>query len=303
VSPWRWLPAQHRPHDARARTNYPGKGRIIHGVSNAVQGLPPPLVACFEACFEEGRAAWPGISIELGEFVRRLRQLEVAEDDLVKRPAELTLAFACAGGDAVAIRYFDAAFMPAVSHHVGRFNLPADTVDDIRQRVRMKQLVGTAPGISRYRGRGPLGAWVRVAAVRVALDVIAESDPPALSLDIDVPELWSALNEGPEVETLKKLYRDRLVTGLEESLRLLEPRERTLLRLHIVDNLGIDSIARIYKVHRATVARQLIAVRRRIFDLLREKLAIRFGISTAELRSVAKVLQSEIHISAQRILA
>jgi RNA polymerase sigma-70 factor (ECF subfamily) len=139
--------------------------------------------------------------------------------------------------------------------------------------------------------------------VRVALDVVAETGAPTAALDIDLPELWSSLHEGPEVETLKKVYRERLMSGLEESLALLEARDRTLLRLHVVDNLGIDAIARIYRVHRATAARWLIAIRGRIFELLRERLAVRFDISTAELRSVVKLLRSEIHLSAQRVLA
>jgi len=255
------------------------------------------------ARLEEGKAAWPGISLALPELARRVRDLGVAPEDLEARAAELVLAFACAAGDPAAIGWFDARFLSAIGAYVNRFNLPDHLVDEVRQRVRMKQLLGDAPGISHYRGRGPLGAWVRVTAVRVALDVMAESGEPTASLDLDLSELWSSLNEGPEVETLKRAYRERLMSGLEESLALLEPRDRTLLRLHVVDNLGIDAIARIYRVHRATAARWLIAIRRRVFELLRDKLALRFGMSTTELRSVVRLLQSEIHLSARRVLA
>ena len=253
--------------------------------------------------FEEARAAWPGISIGFAEFARRARELEVSDQDLAARGPDLVLAFACAEGDPVALRIFETELMSAIGSYVGRFNLAADLVDEVRQRVRMKQLLGSPPGISRYRGRGPLGAWVRVTAVRAALDVMAESGTSTASLDIDLPELWSSLNEGPEVETLKKVYRERLMGALEESLKGLSARERTLLRLHVVDGLGIDVIGRIYRVHRATVARWLIAVRGAIFEHMREKLAIRFGISSAELRSVVRMLGGEIHLSAQRILA
>ena len=250
----------------------------------------------------EGRAAWPGISLEPAEFVRRLRELDVRREDLEARAPELVLAFACAAGDPAAIGWFDARFLSVIGTYVTRFNLPVHVIDEVRQRVRMKQLLGDLPGIARYRGRGPLGAWVRVTAVRVAVDVATESATTLPSLDIDLPELWRSFDEGPEVETLKKVYRERLMSALEESLTLLEPRDRTLLRLHVVDDLGIDAMARIYRVHRATVARWLVAIRRRIFEILRDKLALRFGMSTTELRSVIKLLQSEIHLSAQRVL-
>jgi len=50
-------------------------------------------------------------------------------------------------------------------------------------------------------------------------------------------------------------------------------RERTLLRMPLVDRLNIDRLGVIYRVNRATVARWLVAIRRRLFEEVRRELA------------------------------
>lgn len=61
-------------------------------------------------------------------------------------------------------------------------------------------------------------------------------------------------------------------------------------------------IGRIYHVHRATVARWLVAIRGRVFDDLRGRVALNWGTSTNDLRSLVRILRDEIHVSARRIL-
>src|SRR6185369_13052979 len=59
---------------------------IIEAVLDATQDeeLPAERLA-------EGRAAWPGISLEPAAFVRRLRELDVRREDLEARAPELVL--------------------------------------------------------------------------------------------------------------------------------------------------------------------------------------------------------------------
>ncbi len=101
---------------------------------------------------------------------------------------------------------------------------------------------------------------------------------------------------------MKHAYRDRLIGALEESIQSLDARDKTLLRLNVVDGLNIDVIGRIYKVHRATVARWLVAIRRKIFDDLRARAALHWGASSGDLRSLVRILGDDIHLSARRIL-
>lgn len=256
-----------------------------------------------QASLERGRSAWPELDVDAGALAAWLSAAEIAGEDLAARADEIVLAFACARGDARAHRLFEERYLSEVARYVARFRLPPHLLDEVRQRVRLKQLLGDSPGVGRYRGRGPLGAWVRATAVRVAFDVAAQAGQPAADWEAELSDVWKAFDDGPEAQAIKEGYRDRLSAALQESLRALEPRDKTLLRLHVVDHLGIDVIARIYRVHRATVARWLVAIRGRVFDDLRARASLRWGVSTNDLRSLVRILGEEIHLSAQRILA
>jgi RNA polymerase sigma-70 factor (ECF subfamily) len=251
------------------------------------------------AAFEAGRASWPGVQMALDDFASRVEALDVASDDLSRRGPDLFLAAACAAGDPAAIRQFDTAYVCNVDRRVARFDLSADRLDDLRQKLRTKLLMGPAPGIRNYRGQAPLGAWLHVTAVRLAIDIAAV--PPAHGGDIDLLQL-AAPEGNPEVETAQLLHAERFRAALEDSFQALTAREKTILRLHVVDNLNIDAIGAIYAVHRATAARWLVAIRTRVYDKLKEEFALRWKASSSDIRSLARLLRDHIHITAKRVL-
>ncbi|HTA18393.1 MAG TPA: hypothetical protein VK989_03825, partial [Polyangia bacterium] len=78
--------------------------------------------------------------------------------------------------------------------------------------------------------------------------------------------------------------------------------DKTLLRLHLVDRLDIDAIGAIYRSHRATIARRLVGIRAKLLADLRERFALRWGVSSSEVRSLFRLLGNEIHLSARRVL-
>lgn len=49
--------------------------------------------------------------------------------------------------------------------------------------------------------------------------------------------------------------------AIEDAAAELAPRDRALLRLHLVERASIDDIAALYRVHRATVARWIQSAR------------------------------------------
>lgn len=111
-----------------------------------------------------------------------------------------------------------------------------------------------------------------------------------------------AFDDGPEARTIKNFYRPELTRALEESLAALDAREKTLLRLHAIDQLSIDAIGRTFGVHRATAARWLAAIRRRVFDDLRARAALNWGASTSDLRDLLVILRDEIDLRLVRLL-
>ena len=96
-----------------------------------------------------------------------MRERGITADVLGARGADLYLAAACARGDAAAVNAFDRAFLQAPGP-IGAGKVTPSQLDEVRQRLRVKLLAGPNPNITTYRGFGPLGAWVRVAAARVA---------------------------------------------------------------------------------------------------------------------------------------
>jgi len=242
---------------------------------------------------------WPDVRLGFDDFEARMAALEVASEDLSLRGPDLFMASACAAGDPAALRHFDATFVGAVDRRVARFDLRPDKVDELRQKLRTKLLMGPTPGIRGYRGRAPLSAWIHVTAVRLAIDLAVVVPTTGANLDL----LQLAAPEGsPELETARKLDQERFRAALEDSFQVLTPREKTILRLHIVDGLNIDAIGAIYAVHRATAARWLVTIRARVYDRLKEEFALRWKASSSDLRSLVSLLRDHIHLSAKRIL-
>ena len=254
------------------------------------------------AAYETGRAAWPAVQVDYCRFVERIRGCGVASEDLAAHGRDVYLAIACALGDLVALRLFDELFIRNMDAHLARTGVPPEWRSEVHQRVRMKLLSGGSPGIARYRGQAPLHVFVRVTAVRVGIDVATAAAAMSRRPDEDVLNLLVSMDANPEVETARTLYRDRFRTAIEQTLAGLTKRERSLLRLHFLDGLNIDAIACIYRVHRATVARWLVAIRNRALTDLRGRLAVHLGGTPSELRSLIKLLRDDIDLSARRIL-
>jgi RNA polymerase sigma-70 factor, ECF subfamily len=259
-----------------------------------------------QAAFQAGRSAWPEASLDYERFARRMRDLAVGADELAAHGADLYLASACAENDPGALRRFEQAFVSQVEVFVARTGVARELHDEVRQRVRVKLLVGTSPSIARYRGQGPLTAWVRVTAVHAALDVgaAAGAGPAAANAQAEeqMADTFISLESSPEVQAARSLYRGRFRAAVEESLAALDSRDKALMRLQFIDGLNIDAIGAIYKVHRATVARWLVAVRTRVFEDLRKRLAMELGGSPSEMRSLVQLLREDIQLSAGRIL-
>jgi RNA polymerase sigma-70 factor (ECF subfamily) len=254
------------------------------------------------AAFEAGRAAWPAVRLGFDTFARRIQENAVISRDLGAFGHDLYLATACAAGDAAAVRLFEERFIKTLDAHLARSGVPPEWLSEVHQKVRVKLLVGAHPGIAGYRGQAPLSAFVRVTAVRVAVDVATAAAAVSHRPDEEILNLLVSMDASPEVETAKTLYRERFRAAIEETLGALSKREKSLLRLHFLDGLSIDEMGAIYRVHRATVARWLVGIRTRVLADLRQRLSLHLGGTPSELRSLVKLLRDDIDLSARRIL-
>jgi RNA polymerase sigma-70 factor (ECF subfamily) len=253
--------------------------------------------------FELGQRAWEGVHLSPESFARRASELQVSDDDLRTRASDLFLAWACAQGDPSAIAHFERVHLSQVDQHVRRFLIHDHIMDELRQELRIRLLLGSDPRIGRYAGRGSLGAWVRTAAIRLALDMKALARGDKGSADIDALSALVAPRTSPELSAIRTRYGPAFQEALEQTLSGLDSRSKTLLRMHFVDGLNIDAIGRVYRVHRATIARWLVGIRNQVMADLQQKLSLDLHSSSSEFRSMLAVVREDLDVSLRRLLS
>lgn len=260
-----------------------------------------------------GRAAWPELSLDEARFVdevmKRLpeaagREAERLAAGRAVHAADLWLTQACAAGDPAALRAFDRQLLGVLGAALGKLGLAADQRDEVAQELRARLLVaqgGEPPRIAEFSGRADLRTWLRTAAVRAGIDLLRRRREVALD---DEEELaLPVLGDDPEVQYLKEHYRAELKAAVADGLTGLPPRERLLLKYHHVDRLGVERLGALYQVHHATAARWLHAARERLAGEVQRLLGQRLGMSPSELRSVARLVESQLDLSVRRLLA
>ena len=278
-------------------------------------GQPGPdgaeLRAWAVAAVERGREAWPDIAVTDGELASaaaiRLAEAIARGADLrldALDAAELCLAAGCARGDATALDRFRARYFEQVTAALRRMGLEHAEREDVWQTVCERLLVaagGEPARIVRYAGTGELLGLLRVAATRVALNWLEREKrrrPGGDWLDV-LPDTRS----DPELHLLKEQQRTDLKEELAGALGALSARDRAILRLHLVERVSIDVVARIYSVHRATAARWIAGAKEGLAALVRDRLVARWRVPDSSLAVLRSLIDSRLDLSLDRLLA
>lgn len=217
-------------------------------------------------------------------------------------PADLALARAVAAGEAAAIAALEPRLVRAAVAAARRIDPARAFADEVTQLVRVRLLVADDAGrirIADYAGRGPLDAWIGVAATRVALNLKRGAREIA---DADVLEEVIAREPDPELRHMKSLYRGELRAALAAALAALPDRQRAVLRLTYVDGLRLHQIAKLYGVHESTVSRWLAGATDDVAAATRAKLAATLAVSAGSADSVARMVLSNLDLSIARLL-
>lgn len=253
------------------------------------------------AAIGAARAAWPGVHVPDGVFeayvVERLGQPPFPSDS----PSTLYLACACVRGDRAALRAFDERYMPDVARAMERMRLPPADVADVAQTLRQLLLAGPSPRLAEYAGRGELGAWLRVIAVRAALKRIRGRKP-----EVDADDALLAVRsvgDDPELGYMKELYRRAFRESFNAAVAGLDDRDKVLLRQHFVDGLGVDELAALHHVHRATAARWVQKSREKLLDETRRQFMARARVGARECDSVLRMVRSRIDVTLGKLLS
>jgi len=249
-----------------------------------------------QTAYVRGQARWPLLALSMDDFQKHCVRLGLDQRQVAARAEDLFLVAAVIERVARAVAHFDE-FLAHAARVITRIDRAPSFVDDVTQELRLKLLTGDGARLSTYSGTGALMDWLRVIATRIALN-LKRSD--RLQPEDDLPD---RMLEGDDATQFKRWYLDDLHAALEVGFRRLSARERTLLRLHFVDGLNIERIGVVYRVNRATVARWLVAIRTRLFDEVRSELGSQHGLDTADVKSIYRLMEQDVHVTMSRILA
>lgn len=280
--------------------------------STSPDALDPAQSAALEQglqdAYELGRKAWPELAVSAESFAGYLgawpgkdvlpANLAAALHKLCI--ADLFLVCGCLAKDQAALQGLESTVLSRIPSYIAQLRLPEDELKEVQQLVRTKLLVGSAerqPTLLEYGGRGELANWVRVTAVRTALDWLrsqrahsnASSRATALHLMIPASE--------PELEHIKQLYRDDFQRALEDAIATLSNQQRTLLHLYFAGGLRTAQIATLFHVNQSTIVRQLAQARGAIQDEMRRLLRERLRVTSSEYESLLRLLQSQLDLS------
>jgi RNA polymerase sigma-70 factor (ECF subfamily) len=257
-----------------------------------------PDAEAVASAFAVAAAAWPDVPLAREVFDAAVRDLSI--DELAKlRTADLYLALACAQGAPAALAVFDRDLVGVIERAVTAAGAtPAETAELV-QIVRVRLLVAKTPdapaAIAGFSGRSSLASWVKVVATREAARLLAHDRREQPTDDLAIAD--QAAEADPRLEHLKRTYREEFRAAFAAAVDALTDRERLLLRQHVLDGLGIDQLAPLYNVHRATAARWVAAAQRAVIERTHQAMRDRLRIPHEELQSILRLIQSQLDIS------
>jgi RNA polymerase sigma-70 factor (ECF subfamily) len=244
-----------------------------------------------------GRERWSHLAVSFDDFKRFCEPMTEGDAYLAKTRAyssELYLCCACAMGNSVAQAIFKSETEDVVRSAIARVRSTGDFVEETLQEFWKKLLVGSQAKIGDYRGRGPLLAWIRISATRLAMDR-SRAVRSAAEREADLGECLTEQAFGPESTLTRARFHEPFRLALQHAVTQMPKKDRNVLRMHVVGRCSIDQIGRAYNVHRATAARWLEHARESILLGVRAELeAVGLRLTDSEFRSVARIVGADL---------
>jgi RNA polymerase sigma-70 factor, ECF subfamily len=269
--------------------------------------IPDPAGVDVDEIVRSARLAWPTVDLCTDQFlahlVRHLPGNVPAAAALAQlHTDDLYLARACALGDRHAVLAFERHCIQGLENALSRYNDFSDLAAEVKQRVREYALVGhdSSPGIEAFRGLGDLRGWVRIIAVREAIDLVHQRrrlSQRETAVGDDALLHAFVTPSDPELEHVKARYVEEFQQAFGAALRDLPPRDQTWLRQHVIDGLSIDQLGALYRVHRATAARHLQRIRLAVLTATRQRLASQLRVRPSEIDSILRLIRSRLQVT------
>jgi RNA polymerase sigma-70 factor, ECF subfamily len=267
------------------------------------------LEADLTTLLEAGRSAWESLSLSREKFLVFLAaKVSRAEQPLAAllrlKVSELYLACACADGDRDAIAALEREYLQKIEPTLGRMDLSAVQIEEIKQILRRQLLVASekaGPRIAQYSGRGSLHSWLKVVAMRAALKLL-QKQGKEIPVEDRILKAVPMAAEDPELHFIKDLYRAEFKAALFEAIHALSARELNLLEQHYIDGLTTYQIGALYHVHQVTAVRWLERARQSLLTKTRRSLMQRLQVDRLEYESIMRLIDSHLDITLRPFL-
>lgn len=249
-----------------------------------------------------GCTAFIGLAVPFEAFAIFARDREASWAGAPDRAADLYLACACSAAGPGAAELFLARFGDRIPAYLGRLGSDRDLVDEVRQIVLVRCLLGEndrPPAITTYSGRGSLEGWVRATAVREAL---ALQKDRARHVELAGHEAKTPSEQDDELAQMIGHYREPVMRAFTAAVAALPREHRTLLRLHYVYSLTTADLAKMFRISRATLVRRIADARDGLFELLQGALFGQAGVPPEECESVLRLVKSQVDLRLSSLL-
>lgn len=225
-------------------------------------------------------ARWPQVDADASAFGRFIAErLKHGRDVRQLQLADLYLTWAVLERQPAALRHFDALLAEWTSSAL-RARPAGVELSEVQAILRERLLVGETPALSGYAGEGALKAYVIVSALRALTDVLRRTAPARHLGALELAH--SLLDDAPDPRAFAEAtqLRPYLRDALEHGLASLPLRLRTVLRLHYLEGVSAEALARSYNVHRATTTRWLTEARELVLRATKQQLEEVMGTET-----------------------
>ncbi len=260
-----------------------------------------------QALYEQGQQRWPEVHISSDLFASHVSRVVEQGAPLQDLHGDgLYLAAACCLGHGAAIATFRQTYADDVTAVVHRMGL-SEHRDEITQSVLRQLFAPDAdrePFIANYAGRGALGSWLRVVAVREAYRIVRvlrkRGKREVLSDNLLAERAVD--DRDPELNHLKGRYKQAFQEAFQAAFEDLSRRDRQVLRYCYLDGLNLDQVAAIYNVSRATTGRWRLQAQQSILEQTRKRMQQSLRMNSAEFESIMRVVRSDLDLSIMRLL-
>ena len=215
------------------------------------------------------------------------------------RTEDLRFCQACAEGDIEAVTAFHAHYLPVIASTLHRLRLKDPLKEEVQDQLVIELLVGAGdrpPSITTYHGLGKLSHWLRVVTSRVARRALGQEKRTVPSSELLADKLVDH-RTGVELSRSKQVYLIAFREAFRQAIGALDARAMNLLKQRYVDELSLQQVGAIYRVHHSTALRWLVEIKRTLLQRTRQGMGERLRIPDEDWSTIFRLIQDDLDVS------